>query len=179
MPKITIAISGMHCASCALNIEQALKKVKGVRGVNVNYAVEKAFVEYDPVKTNPSILREAIRKAGYKAVKESSGADKEREARQNEINDLRFRFIFSFLLSLLLMYLSMLVNSNSSLLLIELLLATMVILTGQQFFISGTNAILKAHNANMDTLVALGVGSAYLYSVFASVYDWLGRGSFH
>ena len=179
MAKITIAISGMHCASCALNIEEALKKSKGVRDVNVNFAVEKAFIDYDPARTSPGTLRGVIRKTGYKTVSAASDSGQEREARQKEINDLRFRFIFSFLLSLLLMYLSMLVNSNSSLLLIEFLLATMVILTGQRFFTNGANAILKAHNANMDTLVALGVGSAYLYSIFASVSVWLGRGSFH
>jgi Cu+-exporting ATPase len=179
MPKITIAISGMHCASCASNIEEALKRVKGVREVNVNFAVEKAFIDYDPVKTNPSILKGVIKKTGYKVAGAPSDTDQEKATRQKEINDLRFRFIFSFLLSLLLMYLSMLINSNSSLLLIEFLLATMVILAGQQFFTNGVNAILKAHNANMDTLVALGVGSAYLYSIFASVSVWLGRGSFH
>jgi Cu+-exporting ATPase len=63
--KITLPIEGMHCASCALNIEKTLKNRTGVSGAAVNFASEKAFVEYDPEKTDRHKLSEAVREAGY------------------------------------------------------------------------------------------------------------------
>jgi len=178
MPRITINISGMHCASCALNIENALKKVKGVKDVNVNFTLERAFIDYDAQNTDLSFLENIIEKTGYRVIKSAAYADQE-EARQKEIASLRIKFIVSLLFSLLLMYFSMRMESGRIILLIQFILATIVIITGRQFFIDGVNAILRAHNADMNTLVALGVGSAYFYSVIASIAVWMGQAYFH
>jgi P-type Cu+ transporter len=67
MKKIKINISGIHCGSCAGNIERALKKVKGVNEVNVSPITNKAFVEIDD-KTSEEEMKKAVSKAGYKVV---------------------------------------------------------------------------------------------------------------
>src|SRR3989344_9478921 len=65
--SISLQISGMHCASCALTIEKAVKKVKGVESASVNFASEKAFVEYDGKKTNEGEIIRVVEGTGYKA----------------------------------------------------------------------------------------------------------------
>lgn len=73
MKKITITISGMHCASCATTIERKLKKLAGVTNANVNYATLKATVEYEEKTVEPGNFKEVIEKLGY-------GADIARDA---------------------------------------------------------------------------------------------------
>ncbi|MEM7816229.1 MAG: heavy metal translocating P-type ATPase [Candidatus Aenigmatarchaeota archaeon] len=63
--KAVIKVTGMHCASCALNIEKSLKKTKGVISANVNYGSEKAYVEFDPSVTSPEKIHDVIRSMGY------------------------------------------------------------------------------------------------------------------
>src|SRR3989344_4680669 len=70
MKKDIIKISGMHCASCANRIEKSLKKVKGVKEASVNFASEKAMVEYDESKTSRKALEQTIEKTGYKVISE-------------------------------------------------------------------------------------------------------------
>src|SRR3989338_8134281 len=66
--SISVHISGMHCASCAIKIETSLRKVEGVKEANVNFASEKAFVRYDAQKANKNDLANAVKLAGYKAI---------------------------------------------------------------------------------------------------------------
>src|SRR5208283_1252408 len=67
MRKLTIPITGMDCASCAMNIERRLKKLKGIESANVNYATNKATVEYDESKVGPGNFKETIEGLGYGA----------------------------------------------------------------------------------------------------------------
>ena len=69
--KAIIGIQGMHCASCAVKIENKLKKTKGIMNATVNFANEKAIIDYDTSKTNKENLVNAINKTGYKAIEES------------------------------------------------------------------------------------------------------------
>jgi Cu+-exporting ATPase len=66
MSRTNISIEGMHCASCALNIEKALGKTEGVRSASVNFAAEKAYIDYDPVMINMDEIEEVIHNTGYK-----------------------------------------------------------------------------------------------------------------
>ncbi len=68
MNKSKLTISGMHCASCAGNVERALKKVKGVNNVSVSVLLNKATVEYEG-KINEEDLKKAVASAGYKVMK--------------------------------------------------------------------------------------------------------------
>ncbi len=70
MAKETIGIGGMDCASCAANIEKALKKGAGVKAASVNFATERATVEFDEKVTNRKKLEDAIEAAGYEPVRE-------------------------------------------------------------------------------------------------------------
>ncbi|MDO8662958.1 MAG: heavy metal translocating P-type ATPase [Candidatus Omnitrophota bacterium] len=186
MDKITLNISGMHCASCASNIESALRKLPGVSDAQVNFATEKAYIEFDPQILEAKNLITAIEKIGYQANLAEGALDQEKEKRDREVAGLKKRFIISIILSSILMYISMgpcvglgmpmAIMENMALL--QLLLASGVLICGYQFFARGFLTLIKIHRANMDTLVALGVGSAYLYSLFVSMNIWLGNKSF-
>jgi len=181
--RIIINVVGMHCSVCALNIENALKRSPGVKEARVNFAAEQAFIRFDPEKTSADILRQIIEKAGYKTIS-GSGAqslEQENKARRKELENLKSRFIIAFIFSLALMYVSMaegmappaaaaFIRGNQALL--QFLLATPVIICGYSFFTRGLAVLIKRGAANMDTLVSLGVGSAYLYSLILSLGMW-------
>jgi Cu+-exporting ATPase len=68
MEKITLKIKGMHCESCAKTIEKTLLKEKGIFSANVNFALEKAFIEYDPKEIGINEIKKVIKNAGYKVL---------------------------------------------------------------------------------------------------------------
>ncbi|MDO8740761.1 MAG: heavy metal translocating P-type ATPase [Candidatus Woesearchaeota archaeon] len=87
--KTTIKITGMHCASCANTIEKALKRAKGVINTNVNFATEKATVEFDENKTNQEGVEKTIEKTGYKIIKE----EKESKTGEKGISEIKLKII--------------------------------------------------------------------------------------
>ncbi|MBT4552497.1 heavy metal translocating P-type ATPase [bacterium] len=168
MTKTTIQVIGMHCASCAANIEKALHKKDGISKAIVNFANEKAFVEYDEEKIDVDQIHQVIIDTGYKTIKEEKAAaavDLEKEARVKEIKTLKWKFWLSLGLSAPLMYLAM--GPGPHIALAQWFLATGVMIIGYKFFTSGIVTVFKTRQANMDTLVSLGVGAAYLYSIFS------------
>jgi len=181
--SVSIQIRGMHCASCVAAIESALNKVPGVSKSSVNIASEKAAVTFDTTQTNVGQLHQAIIDAGYTPLEEEAATvDAEKEAREKEIKTLKLKFIVSIILSTPLMYFAMATGMKlpipqfivNNMALIQFLLATPVMIAGYQFFTRGITTVIKSRSANMDTLVALGVGSAYLYSLYVSVAIWMG-----
>lgn len=178
--KIILSISGMHCASCAANIESSLKNLPGIISVQVNFAFEKAYIEFNPEQINIQDFILAVKKSGYTAFMPEGSSDRERQARDQEIRLLKRRFAFSAAMSVLLMVLAMahhlgisfpsFILNNTAI--IQLILATLVLFCGRQFFIRGTLTLIRSHRADMDTLVAIGVGSAYLYSLVISIVGW-------
>lgn len=185
--KETITITGMSCASCAVKIENMLAKNSGVLNAKVNFANEKVYIEYDPGRIKPDGLHQIIIGAGYKTIVSEEGAiDLEKEARESEIKSLKLKFIISIILATPLMYFAMATGMKLPLVpwmkehmaLIQFLLTTPIMFAGRQFFTKGITAVVKARAANMDTLVSLGVGSAYLYSLYVSISMWLGSSAF-
>ncbi len=186
MEKVVLNISGMHCASCATNIEGALKRLPGIFSARVNFAIEKAYIEFEPQKLKITDLIATVEKSGYQASLPGLSPDREKEIREREVRSLKIKFILSITLSSILMYIAMgpcmglgvhkAIMDNMAL--IQLLLASGVLICGYQFFARGFLTLVRIHRANMDTLVALGVGSAYLYSLFVSINIWLGNKSF-
>ena len=180
--KIALNITGMHCASCAKTIETALKKAQGIAGAQVNFALEKAYIEFDRDKITSGVLISLVEKAGYKAYVAEGAFDREKELRDKEVRSLKIRFIMALILSSMLMYVCMghclglsvpgIIVENMSL--AQFLLASAVLICGFQFFKGGFLAVARSRSANMDTLVALGVGSAYLYSLAVSIRNWIG-----
>jgi Cu+-exporting ATPase len=187
MKKKTISIAGMHCASCALNIESSLKKTKGVAHASVNFATERASVEYDESLTNEAALNAVVQKLGYRVIEQvgqgSALTDREESERRRETRMLWQLFWFSLLLSLPIFLISMpfewlgiTVPYKNFVL---LLLATPVqFIVGYRFY-RGAYAALKARTASMDTLIAVGTSAAYFYSLFVLLFpDALGSNTY-
>ncbi|MFH1105727.1 MAG: heavy metal translocating P-type ATPase [Candidatus Aenigmatarchaeota archaeon] len=173
MKKISIPISGMHCASCASKIESAMGKINGVSSANVNFATEKATVEFDEARTNENEIKNVIHQLGYKAIMQAEETvDREKEAREKEIDSLKTMFVIGLALSIPTFILSFpewfgitIAYQN----LVALALATPVqFYVGRRFY-EGTYFALKARYANMDTLIAVGTSAAYFYSALVTL----------
>ena len=110
MEKTILKISGMHCASCAANIENALRKEAGVKSANINFAAEKLYLEFDPREISIARIQKIIEKLGYKATEETfeeEMRDHHKEAKVQEIQKLKKRFIFALIFSLPIIYMVM------------------------------------------------------------------------
>lgn len=167
--RIILNIKGMHCASCSQNIEASLKKKPGVHEAAVNFISGKAYITYNPRQIDRSGLEKVIERLGYKVMNLSADI-----YREKEIKSLKLKFIVSLALSAPLMYFSMFCKAQASNF-IQFILATVVLVfAGRQFFTNGITPLIKNRQANMDTLIAMGIGSSYLYSVYMSLLMWLG-----
>jgi Cu+-exporting ATPase len=168
---------------CARAIESSLKRVPGVVSVVVDFTSGQAAVEFDPSRTNRSALENAVVDAGYSIapeLPELSDLDKQ------ETEALRRKFIVAIALAVPLAYFAMGSHLGlpaprlgaSAMALLQLLLATPIIIAGRQFYTRGILTVAKTKTPTMDTLVALGTGTAYIYSVVASVGIWSGSAQF-
>ncbi len=184
--KTTISIAGMSCASCVLKIEKSLKAVKGVYDAKVNFTSTKAYVSYEKGIVTRELLVKAIEKAGYTTIEEKPGVDVEKETREKEIAVLKVKFSVAVIFGLPLLYVAMAPHMGlpvfdvviKNMALIQFLLTTPILIAGYQFYLKGIAAFLKTKSANMDTLVAIGTGSAYLYSLFVSFAIWAGNSNY-
>lgn len=167
-------VKGMSCAACSARVEKAVSAVEGVDFCAVNLLTNSMTVDGN---ANESDIIHAVEKAGYFA--NLAGAKKqaaEKETEQSETRILLKRLFVSLGFLLVLMYVSMgyvmwgfpffaFFDANPvATALLEMLLATCVIVINKKFFISGTKSLLRGA-PNMDTLVAVGSGAAYIYSL--------------
>jgi Cu+-exporting ATPase len=166
--RVELPITGMTCASCANRIERRLNKLDGVTAT-VNYATEKARVEFDPGTVAPEQLVQAVEAAGYQAVLPSTEpAGGPETVEQDETAPLRHRLILAALLSvpaLLLAMVPALQFDNFQWL--SLNLVTPVVLWAAWPFHKAAWANLKHGAATMDTLVSVGTLAAWLWSLYA------------
>lgn len=172
--KVSLIVSGMESSHCSGIVEKALKGVKGVSEAKVNLASGKAVVEFDSTVVKPEDLVKAIKNSGYDA-QVGELVDSEKEARDKEINEYKSKFLVSLAFSLPLLIIVMgemlgfgmpsFIEEN--MLAIQFFLATPVVLVGYKFFVSGFRAMAN-RMPNMYSLVAVGVGAAYLYSIAVS-----------
>ncbi len=184
---VTLEISGMHCASCAAFVEDALAQTQGVKRAAVNLASEKATVEFLPSVVNIAALAAAVESAGYGAqelrhdTNRAQQAAASEERKHTEYIALKRRFITAVILAAVIMPLSMtMLFTNMEHFIHEtlgmqalnyvLLVLTLPVLlfSGREFYVSAYNAFLH-RMANMDTLIAVGTGAAFAYSVVATV----------
>jgi P-type Cu+ transporter len=263
--KTILKIKGMDCASCAVTIEKALKKIKGVTNASVNFAAERCEVEfdnkivnqdkiskaikdkgytpvdeqfsdaefkvlgmgsnhcvgivkdtlikfkgvkeietnfansyakfkYDPNLVKLSQLKEAIDNAGYEAIVIEKGQDayeKEKKAKDKELNTLKIKLWISMVFSLPILYLAMVDIINKNLIpgflspeqfpmrfaLAQLILSIPVIIAGYRFYTVGFKNLIK-RTPNMDSLIGLGTSAAYLYGLYAVYQIILGNSEF-
>jgi len=184
--KVELPIIGMTCANCALNVERALNRdVPGVVSAEVNFASERAAVEFIPSVSSLDDVISAIKKAGYDAIPPADaleGEDAEQAARRAEIEDQTRKFAVGVLFASPLFALSMLRDfslvgpwSHSPWVnWLFLFLATPVqFYTGWDYYVGGFKS-LKNRSANMDVLVALGSSVAYFYSCVVLLFPFAG-----
>src|SRR4030042_594111 len=179
LDKVTLPIRGMSCASCVKKVENALNGLEGVVRANVNFATERATVQYIPSVVSIEDFRRAVKKAGYEVLQVETGgkedvADREKAAREAEYKKLQKKFITGLILVtpiFVLAYwkmlgLSYLYNlSREFNFYLQLLFQTpLQFWVGRQFY-SGAWKTLKHRSADMKTLIAVGTSAAYLYSV--------------
>src|SRR3954468_14884910 len=173
MPEqIELPITGMTCASCANRIERNLNKLDGVEA-SVNYATEKATVSYDPAAAAPEQFVEAVEAAGYQAAlpsHEHAGGHDHMNHEIDSTESLKRRTIISALLAAPLLAMSMIPALQfENWQWLSLQLATPIVLWAAWPFHRATWANLKHGTATMDTLISLGVLSAWLWSLYALV----------
>ncbi|HXX64865.1 MAG TPA: heavy metal translocating P-type ATPase [Bacteroidota bacterium] len=169
----TFPVEGMTCASCVLRVEKALAKVPGVSSVAINLATEKATITFDRENVPVARLRETVAEAGYtlgEALRDEP-APKAEERFRGEARHLRGELFASAALTLPLMIVSMLSMSPGSMPVsmrtvsfFLLALSTAIIAWPGRRFFRGFYNTARHGTADMNTLVALGAGAAYLYS---------------
>jgi Cu+-exporting ATPase len=167
LQHVEMPISGMTCASCAVRVEKRLNELDGVTAT-VNYATERATVDFDPGAVETDQLVAAVASAGYEAVLPTGTREDSAQSEPDETQQLRRRLIVSAVLAvpvLLLSMISALQFDNWQWL--SLQLATPVVLWGAWPFHRAAWANLKHATATMDTLISLGVLSAWLWSLYA------------
>ena len=164
MSQVELPITGMTCASCAARVERSLNDVDGVTAT-VNYATERATVNYDPATAGPAQLVDAVESVGYGAV---LSPDEHAATEADSADSLRRRLAVAAALSLPVLLLAMIPPLQfDGWEWVAFALATPVVLWGALPFHRATWANLKHRAATMDTLVSLGVLSAWLWSVYA------------
>ena len=187
--SVTLDVEGMTCASCVLRVEKTLKAVDGVTDAAVNLASEKARVTFDPSRTTLTGLQKAVQDSGYTLridvrsdANATDGAERQ-SPQQLTLRRLKKELILSAVLTLPVVLLSMagmtdLYQRHSPLSMkttnvILLLLTTPVMFVSGWRFFKGFWAAARHRTADMNTLVAIGTGAAYLYSTAAVLFPGL------
>lgn len=173
-------VTGMSCAACSARVEKAVCKLPGVESVSVSLLTNSMAVEGNAADQD---VIKAVEEAGYHAERKERGGAEPAASPADALEDqetprLKLRLLASVGFLVVLMYISMgnmmwgwwlpevLERNHLALAIIQLLLTTVIMVINQRFFISGFRGLW--HRApNMDTLVALGAGAAYVYSLYA------------
>ena len=176
----TFPVLGMSCASCAARVDKTLNHLPGVQEASVNYASAMAQVTYDADACSPEVLKAALQNVGYDMLIDSQdeAVDEAEKAHLARYDSLKKRTHWAIALALPIMVLSMGWMHVHWVNYVVWLLATPVVFgLGRGFFISAWKQ-LKHGACNMDTLVALSTGIAYVFSVFNLFFPsfWLSRG---
>jgi len=179
LTKQSFPVLEMSCAACAVSVESMLKSTEGVKDAAVNFANQTALIEFDPTQTKPLDLQNAVRSIGYDLVidTENSQAIKE-ESDVKQYQEIKNRTIWSSILSVPLVIIGMFYMDMPYGNYISMALAAPVVFYfGRNFFIHAWKQA-RFGKANMDTLVALSTGIAFLFSLFNTFFPafWHARG---
>lgn len=167
--KETYPVMGMHCAGCVGSVEKALKSADGVETVVVNLATNSAQITFDESQSTFADFKKRVADAGYQLLQDQS-REKLASQRTEDFHKLRQKFWMALSLSSIVFVLSMFVGAFAYKNYLLLLLSTPVmIFAGGGFFKSAWKLLLKK-SSNMDTLIAFGTGSAFLFSLFNTFF---------
>ena len=179
----TMGIGGMTCAACAARVEKAIGKLEGIQSASVNLASEIATINYDPDILKISAIREAVQKAGYRVLQPKADG---RLQKEKEIRTLLTKFIVSASMGIPLLYIAMAPMINEigpawlvlpfpaflspmrfplAYALVQLALVIPVMIAGNKFYTAGFRNLLQ-RSPNMDSLIAVGTSSAFIYSAY-------------
>ncbi len=173
---VTVKIGGMTCASCVKTIEMVVGELPGVKSVSVNLATESARITFDPSKTSLDDIKKAIEEVGYRFIgvegEEKEGG--EAEAREAHIREMKKKLFVAATIGTVLLFLQygdyiglpVDFEYNS---VVQFLLATPALFySGRSMFAAAARA-LSHKTLNMDVIYSIGVGSAYIGSVFTTL----------
>ncbi len=174
-----IPVSDMSCASCAINVENHVKKLSGVKNATVNFATNSLNITFDSRIITPEDLKKEVQSIGYDLIlDEENAVDKQEESERLHYRILKRRTIWAWVLSVPLSVLGMFFMGVKWAEWLQLALVIPIItVLGQSFYINAWKQ-LKHFKANMDTLVALSTLIAFLFSLFNTLYPqfWISRG---
>ncbi len=186
--NIEAKIKGMHCAACSSRIERVVGNMEGVTECSVNLATERAKIAYDPVAITITAIEQAIAGLGFSAEVATDDSDDSGDAREaaDRLEAMKNSLLPAFVLALAIMCLSMsgmvgvtlpeIVHPNHSpftYAIIQFLLLLPVLYLGRNFYLNGIPALLRG-GPNMDSLIAMGTGAAFIYSTWNLIEIGLG-----
>ncbi|MCX6842462.1 MAG: heavy metal translocating P-type ATPase [candidate division WOR-3 bacterium] len=158
---VTLAVGGMSCASCVATVEKALNRLPGVKTATVNFAIEKAIVEFDPKVSPVAALEKAVTDVGYEVRHETAGSEDHAEA---ELRRASSRLVWAWILGLVPMLLMVLHGLHAvhipGMVWIDVAFCTAVLFGPGWTTIRGAWGSVRAGSASMDVLIVLGVSAA-------------------
>lgn len=169
----------MSCAACAVSVESTLKANPGVKDAAVNYANQTAWVEYDDKIITPADLQNSIRSIGYDLVVDTEDPQAvQEESQRKHYEELKTRTVWSAILALPVVVIGMLFMDMPYATYISMILAAPVVFYFGGHFFANAWKQARHRKANMDTLVALSTGIAFLFSAFNTFFPdfWHARG---
>ena len=177
--KETFPVLEMTCSACAVSVQSMIKAVAGVKDASVNYANQSAWVEYDPAVADRADFQKAVRSIGYDLVVDIDHGEALKEsANKAHYEALKQRTIWTALLATPVFIIGMFFMEMPYANYVSFALsAPVVFYFGRSFFINAWR-LIRHGMANMDSLVALSAGTAFLFSAFNTFYPefWHARG---
>ncbi|MCC8024016.1 MAG: heavy metal translocating P-type ATPase [Clostridium sp.] len=182
-------IDGMSCAACSSAVERVTRKLAGVESSDVNLTTNRMVITYDEAQVTPDMICEKVSRAGFTASpileKEQGKGEEEEEWRQQEeqLQAVRRRVVTAVCFAVPLLYISMghmlpftlplpafmeMDKAPLNFALAQLILTIPILICGRKFYVVGIRSLLKG-NPNMDSLVAIGTGSAFIYSLVMTI----------
>ncbi len=177
----TFPVTGMSCAGCAVGVESALNKAEGVAKAEVNYANSSVRIEFEQINIQTDYLKATLNGLGYDIIVADDEELAQQEAQKQKASDLDMltkhtlgAAAFTIPIMIIGMFLPNLPFANWIMMGLSI---PVLVVFGKRFFISAINH-LKNKTTNMDTLVALSTGIAFIFSFFNTVYPqfWLEKG---
>jgi len=168
----TFPVDGMSCASCAISVEDTLKNSEGVKSARVNFANKQATVEFDTKATSKEILHKTVEASGYDLIIDSKKSlqDTNDELQQSTIQKLKIQTISALILSIPVAIIGMFFMHMPYANYIMLVLTTPVVcIIGFHFYRNAWKQLMHLR-ANMDSLVAVSTGVAFIFSIFNTFY---------
>lgn len=174
-------IKGMTCAACSSAVERVTRKMEGVTESNVNLTTGLMTITYDESKLTPELIIKKVDRAGFSA--ELYVEEKKEEQDVDDVQKTRQRLICNIILAIPLLYICLghmlpihlplpafmdMHKAPLNFALVQLLLTTIILINGRKFYLVGFKSLFKGH-PNMDSLVAIGTGSAFLYSLAMTI----------